>query len=300
MFSGQGSEYLDMCHELYDQYDIVKKVFDVASNTLGYDVSDILFFNEAKLKDTRYTQPLLFVMYVSIVKLLKSFNIESTHTLGLSIGEYGALYDSGVITFDEGLNLLLKRGEYMKNVCDKTNGKMSAILGLDADVLNKIIEQVEGYAVIANYNTYGQLVISGDENTVIKVNEVAMTKGARRCIMLTVNGAFHSDLMLEASELFSECVEKHTFKEPNKKLLVNTTGSFFECDMEKELVNQISSSVRFYQMIENCLEDEVTNFIEIGPRKSLCSFVKKINRNVNIMNVEDLESLNKTLESLVK
>lgn len=300
MFSGQGSEYLDMCHELYDNFEIVKEVFEQASKTLGYEVSTILFNEEDKLKDTRYTQPLLFVMYVSIIKLLKSRGIESTYSFGLSLGEYGALFDSGVISFNEGLKILQKRGEYMKDACNNTNGKMSAILGLGAKILNEIIEQVDGYAVIANYNTYGQLVISGDEYTVLEINKLAKLKGARRCIMLQVDGAFHSKLMLEASNLFSKYLEEYSFKEPNKKLLVNTTGDLFKNDMKNELVSQISSSVLFYQMIEKCLDDGVENFIEIGPKKSLCSFVKKVNKNVNIMNVEDLESLNKTLESLVR
>ncbi len=298
MFSGQGSEYLTMCQDLYNHHDTVKEMFNNASNILGYDVSDILFFNEEKLKDTQYTQPLMFVMYACIVEILKQENVTSSHTFGLSLGEYGALYDSGVITFEEGLKLLQKRGELMKKACLNTSGLMSAILGMDKDALEEIIRQISGYVVIANYNTYGQLVISGDEKSVLEVNKLAKEKGARRTILLNVDGPFHSELMSEARDDFKKYLDTYEFSEPKKKLLLNTTGTYYQSNIKEELINQITSSVYFYQMVEESIKDGVTNFIEIGPKKTLSSFVKKVNRNVNIKNIEDQDSLYTAISSL--
>lgn len=295
MFSGQGSEYVSMCEELYNNYDIVKNVFHKASNFLGYRVSDILFFNEQKLKDTTYTQPLMFVMYVSIKELLNQHQIHSTHTFGLSLGEYGALYDAGVITLESGLHLLQQRGQYMKDACKNTNGGMTAILGLDEKVLHRIIEETDGVITIANYNTYGQLVISGEMNRIKEVTEKALQNGAKRCIPLLVDGPFHSDLMQEASTKFSHYLEDVSFASPTKNLYVNTTGKQFDHDMKNELTTQITRSVYFYQMVENCIADGVSIFIEIGPKKVLSSFVRKINKKLIILNVEDESSLQKTL-----
>lgn len=298
MFSGQGSEYIGMCQELFQNHDTVKDIFEQANNILGYDVSDILFFNEEKLKDTSYTQPLMFVMYVSIVELLKLKSIESTHTMGLSLGEYGALYDSGVISFEQGLRLLKNRGAFMKKACNNVEGSMSAILGLEADILNDIIDKENGYVVIANYNTYGQLVISGEEQAVLNVNEKAKQAGAKRCIPLSVDGPFHSNLMNDARLDFEEVLSSETFSSPNKKLIVNTTGKELSTTVKEELGNQITNSVLFYQGIEECIKDDVDCFIEIGPKKTLSSFVKKVNRKTTILNVEDEESLSKTLLKL--
>lgn len=298
MFSGQGSEYIGMCQDLYNHFDIVKNIFNQANNILGYDVSDILFFNQEKLKDTTYTQPVTFVMYVSIVELLRENNIVSTHSLGLSLGEYGALYDSGVITFEQGLTLLQERGKLMKISCSKTTGSMSAILGLEASILQQCINDVDGYAVIANFNTYGQLVISGEDEAVKEVMKLAEQNGAKKCIPLSVDGAFHSKLMEYASREFQKTLEELTFQDPNKKVVANTTGNFLEKDIKQELVEQITSSVYFYQSIEKCIEDNVDIFIEIGPKKTLSSFVKKVNRQVKTLNVEDLSSFKKTVSQL--
>lgn len=298
MFSGQGAQYVGMCQELYEQYDVVKDIFNQASNILKYDVKDILFHNEEKLNNTLYTQPLMFVMYASIIAVLKEHNVTSTESLGLSLGEFGALYDSGVTDFETTLKLLENRGAFMAEACAQTNGKMAAILGLDADVLTSIIQKTDGYVKIANYNTYGQLVISGDETSVKSVCEEAKSQGAKRAIELNTSGAFHSEYMKQAKGRMEMYVSTISFNEPTKRLLVNTTGDYFKGGIQEEISNQITSSVMFYQMIEKLLEDGCETFIEIGPKKTLCSFVKKINRKVNILNVEDQASLQNTLQKL--
>lgn len=297
MFSGQGAQYVGMCQELYDENEVVRELFTKASEVLNYDIKEIMFNDENKLNDTLYTQPLMFVMYVSIVEVLRQNGIESTNTLGLSLGEYGALYDAGMIDFETGLRLLEKRGLFMNQASRSTSGKMSAILGMEADVLEAILEETEGYVKIANYNTYGQLVISGESDAVLQANDIALSQKAKRTILLNTSGPFHTSLMNEASELFSEYIADVLFKEPTKKLLVNTTGDYYSGDIKKELSDQITSSVMFYQMIEKLINED-TAFIEIGPKRTLCSFVKKISRKATILNVEDVSSLNKTLYAL--
>ncbi len=298
MFSGQGSQYVGMCQEFYNEYPSVKEIFNQASDILGYDVSDIMFNNEEKLNDTLYTQPLMFVMYASILKVLELKNIKSTHTIGLSLGEYGALYDAGCFDFETGLKLLEKRGTFMNEACQKTSGLMSAILGMDASSLEKIIKETDGYVKIANYNTYGQLVISGESEAVKSVNDKALENGAKRAILLNTSGPFHTSLMDYASELFSNYLNGVEIKEPNKKLLINTVGNYYQDNLKMNMVKQITSSVMFYQMIEQLLSEGINKFIEIGPKKTLCSFVKKIDRKATILNVEDLASLEKTLLKL--
>jgi len=298
MFSGQGSQYVGMCQELYNEYEYVKDIFKEASAILGYEVEEIMFNDEAKLNNTLYTQPLMFVMYASIKEVLNRNNINSEYTLGLSLGEYGALYDAGCFDFATGLKILQKRGLFMNEACQQTSGKMSAILGMDAESLEAIIEEANGYVKIANYNTYGQLVISGESEAVLEVNEKALEKGAKRAILLNTSGPFHTDLMKYASEKLASYLEDIKLQEPQKKLLVNTTGDYYITGLKEELVEQITNSVMFYQMIEKLLKDNVTTFIEIGPKTTLSSFVKKVNRKVTILNVENLTSLEKTLSKL--
>lgn len=298
MFSGQGSQYLGMGKELYNNYEVAKNVIDRADQILGYSIRDIMFNNEELLNNTMYTQVAMFTLYVAILEVLKSEGVSSEYAIGLSLGEYGALYYNEVFDFETGLRILEKRGQFMNEASSNTSGLMSAILGMDAAVLLDIIEGVEGFVKIANYNTYGQLVISGQENAVLEVNEIALSKGAKRAIVLNTSGPFHTKLMKEASTKFETYLEGVKLSEPSKKLLVNTTGDFYKGNLKDTMVSQITNSVMFYQMIEKLIEDGVTTFIEVGPKKTLCSFVKKIDRKLNMYNVEDISSLNKLLSFL--
>lgn len=298
MFSGQGAQYEGMGKSLYDNYDCAKKIFDQADQILGYSLSSIMFEDEEKLNDTFYTQTAMFTLYAAILEVLKVKGVEAYYSMGLSLGEYGAMYHNNVFDFETGLKLLEARGKFMQEASSKVEGKMSAILGIEADVLLKLIDQVDGYVKIANYNTYGQLVISGQEHAVLKVNELALENGAKRAILLNTSGPFHTVLMKEAGEKLGEYIEHIEFNDPDYHLLVNTTGTYFEQNIKQEMVSQITNSVKFYQMIEQCLEDGIDTFIEVGPKKTLLGFVKKVNRKVTMCNVEDVESLEATLKKL--
>lgn len=298
MFSGQGSQYAGMGKELYDSFPSARNIFEEANRILGYSISDVMFHNEEELNDTSNTQVAMFTLYAAILEVLKEHQIEAEYTCGLSLGEYGAMYYSGMFDFETGIKLLQKRGQFMMEASKVVDGKMSAIIGLDAKDLLDICEQVDGYVTIANYNTYGQLVISGSEEAVHQANELALEKGAKRAILLNTSGPFHSKLMDEARQKFEAYIQDLSFNEPNKTLLINTTGDYYQSNIKEVMAQQITSSVKFYQMIERCMEDGVTNFIEIGPKTVLSGFVKKVNRKLGIMNVEDMASLEKTMSKL--
>ena len=298
MFSGQGAQYVGMGKDLYENYEVAKAVFDKADTILGYSIKDIIFNDEEKLNDTFYTQVAMFTTYYAILEVLKSHKVFADYSIGLSLGEYGAFLNSHVYDFETGLKIIEKRGQFMNEASVNTEGKMSAILGLDADLLEKIVNTVNGYVKIANYNTYGQLVISGEEKAVLEANRLALERGAKRAILLNTSGPFHTDLMSEASSKFKEYLEGVSLNEPKHKILVNVTGDFYENKIKECMVKQITSSVYFYQMIEKLIDENVDTFIEIGPKKTLCGFVKKINRKLNIYNVEDILSLDKLLSFL--
>lgn len=298
MFSGQGSQYVGMGKELYETYPVVKNLFDQANQILGYSITDIMFNDEEKLNDTLYTQVAMFTLYAGVLEILKDKGIQVDTSLGLSLGEYGAMYHNEMFSFTEGLLLLQKRGEYMNQVSTRVDGLMSAILGLDKEYLIPLFDEVDGFVAIANYNTYGQLVISGEEEAVLKVNELALQKGAKRAIPLNTSGPFHTVLMKEASDLLGSYIEDKDFNDPRYNLLVNTTGTYFTCNIKEEMTSQITSSVMFYQMIEQCLADGADTFIEIGPKKTLLGLVKKVNRKVTMLHIEDEASLQKTLLKL--
>ncbi|MCF7924988.1 MAG: ACP S-malonyltransferase [Candidatus Izimaplasma sp.] len=294
MFTGQGSEVVDMGLDFVTEYDLVSNLFEQAKAILGYDPIEALK-DKNTFKDTAKIQPLTFLFQVAIIELLKIHKIQSEVTFGLSLGEYSALYDAGVFDLNTGLRVLEKRGLYMQVAAQNNQGKMCAMIGLDKTTLKDIIEPLED-VVIANYNTPKQLVISGTEKGVKKAVEVATKNGVKRAIMLSTQGAFHSFLMDEAKTKFQSFIEPLQFNDPQKHLYVNVTGDLCKGDLKSNMINQITSPVLFYQIIEK-LKD-IDYLIEIGPKKVLCNMVKRINRKQKTLLIHDVTSFEQALEVL--
>lgn len=294
MFSGQGSQYLGMAKDLYDNYEIVREVFKKAETVLNYPLEKIMFESAEKLNNTAYTQVAMFVMYQSILKVLETHNIIAKSSMGLSLGEYGAYLHNEIFDFETGLEIVKTRSRLMAEAQEKNPGKMCAILGLEKESLEQLLDSFED-VVIANYNLPTQLVISGSEETIQTIRELALEKGAKRAIILETSGAFHSPFMAMAETKFSDYIAGFDLKEPIYDLYVNLTGKKYESDIKTVMAEQIANSVRFYQMVEEMIKDGIELFIEIGPKQTLCSLVKKINADVMVSNVEDIKSLNKTI-----
>jgi len=294
MFSGQGSQYLGMCKEFYDNYDVVKDIFAKAEEITSYPIRKILFESEELLNNTEYTQVAMFVMYQSILKVLELSNINANFSMGLSLGEYGAYLHNKVFDFETGLKVVKVRSKLMAEAQINNPGRMCAIIGMDVKKLEEIIEPYKN-VVIANYNSPNQLVISGSQEEIEELKNLATNSGAKRAIMLETSGAFHSPLMFSAEEGFSKFLTNIEIQEPKHELYVNLTGKKYESSIKEVMSKQISNSVRFYQMVEEMIDNGVELFIEIGPKQTLSSLVKKINSEIVVCNVEDMKSLQKTI-----
>lgn len=295
MFSGQGSQYLGMGKDLVERYDVCRKIYEQAESITAYPIRHISFEDEEGLNDTQYTQVCMFTMYGAILALLNEKGIFSTYSMGLSLGEYGAYLHQGVFDFETGLEIVMKRSKLMALATKDHPGAMAAVIGLDASILEEMISKTENYVTIANYNAPSQLVISGETTAVLALSEAIKNQHGKRVIPLNTSGAFHSDLMGKASHKFSDFLANVDLSEPKYNLYLNTLGGPYIANIKHHMALQIKASVRFYQMVEQMIEDGVDTFIEIGPKRTLSQLLRKINRDVTTLNIEDNESLEKTL-----
>ena len=295
IFPGQGSQYVGMGKDFYETFPCAKEMIDLAEKVSGIPMKELLFEENENINITKYTQIAMLADELAIWSVLREKGVESAVNAGLSLGEYAALVASGVMTPEDAFRVVTKRGEYMQEAVP-TGGAMTAVLGADTAVIEKICEETEGIVSIANYNCPGQIVITGEQKAVDAAAAALKEAGAKRCTPLNVSGPFHSAMLLPAGEKLAAELEQVEIHEIAVPYITNVTADYVtDPSQVKELLKkQISSSVRWQQSVERMIADGVEAFIEIGPKKSLCGFMKRIDKTVpayHVDNVTDLESI---------
>ena len=282
VFPGQGSQFCGMCNDLYQNYPILNELFKSAEEILGFDISKVMFDgSKDELMQTKVTQPAIFIHSMAILKVMGE-SFKPDQVAGHSLGEFSALVAAKVLSFEEGLNLVSIRAKAMQKACENSNGTMAAILTLENEIIEKVCKNVEGVVLAANYNCPGQVVISGELQSVTRACEILTEKGARRALILPVSGAFHSSLMSEAKVELSKAIGETSFNKPICPIYQNVNG-IGETSVEKikeNLILQLTSPVKWTQSINQMINDGATEFIEIGPGKVLQGLIKKINREM--------------------
>ena len=302
LFTGQGSQTLGMGKDLYDQYEEAKKVYDRVSEITGVDIKKISFEGpEEVLNETKNTQLAILTESLAILEVLKKNNIVSGMSAGLSLGEYTALIEDNIFDFEDGIKLVQKRGEIMQNYIPQGNWKMAAILGLDENSVIEACKEVkEGFVVPVNFNTIGQIVISGDEKAVIKAGEIAKEKGAKKVSVLNTAGPFHTAKLDKCSEKLKEELQKTNINKKDSKVVKNIDGKQYTAsdDVVEVLSRHIMNPVKFTEDLKAMYEGGIRTFIEIGPGKTLSGFVKrmKFEEEIQILNISNCE----TLEEVIK
>lgn len=302
IFSGQGAQYSGMGKELYDNFDICKEIFDKADKALSFSISNLCFGKDSRLNETEFTQPAILTLSIAALRLLESKNVKADYLAGLSLGEYSALVASRAFDFEQTVCLVKKRGKFMSEAVPAGKGAMSAVIGLDSSLILEACNEASdiGKVMIANYNAPGQIVIAGEVNAVEKAEKLVIEKGAKRAVRLNVSGPFHTSLLKPASDKLKEELKHITINNMDIPVITNLTGDLIKnkYDIENTLLNQVMSPVKWEQSINRLIEYGVDTFIELGPGKTLCSFVKKINKTVNTFNIEDIKSFEKTCKGI--
>jgi [acyl-carrier-protein] S-malonyltransferase len=282
VFPGQGAQFPGMGKDLYENSALAKELFEKANEILGFRITDLMFNgNEEDLKQTRVTQPAIFLHSVILAKMAGD-NFKPEMVAGHSLGEFSALVANGALTFEEGLSLVYKRAMAMQKACEMNPSTMAAILGLEDAAVEEVCKSIDDVVVPANYNSPGQLVISGSHAGIDAAIEVLKEKGAKRALKLPVGGAFHSPLMEPARIELEEAINQAKFNTPICPVYQNYTAkpSTNPDEIRKNLVSQLTAPVLWTQTVVNMINDGATEFIESGPGSVLQGLVKKINNTV--------------------
>ncbi|MFU2204805.1 ACP S-malonyltransferase [Streptococcus hyovaginalis] len=298
LFAGQGAQSLGMARDLYEHFDIVKDTFDQAGQILGYDLRQLIDEDQDKLNQTRYTQPAILTTSMAIYRLLVTKGLEPDIVAGLSLGEYSALVASGALDFASALKLVAKRGQLMEEAAPAGSGKMVAVMNTDASLIEEACQKASELGVVspANYNTPQQIVIGGEMTAVDKAVELLKESGVKHMVPLQVSGPFHTALLEQASHGLSEVLEKVTFSDFKLPLVGNTEAKIMRKDDIKSLLaRQVMEPVRFYESITTIQSFGVDRVIEVGPGKVLSGFLKKIDKNLQTIAVNDQETLEQAL-----
>ncbi len=294
IFPGQGAQVCGMGQDFYERTETGRKVFDQASELLGFSVPELCFEPNDRLDTTEYTQAAMVTTSVAMLKVMEEMGIKADVAAGLSLGEYPALVAAGVMSVDDAILTVRRRGILMQEAVPNGIGGMRAVLGMTAEQVSAVVDPIECVQV-ANHNCPGQVVISGKLDAVEVATGKLKEAGARRVLPLNVSGPFHSYLLEEAGAKLGEYLEQVEVKKPEIPYVANVTAEYVteESEVKELLTKQVSSSVRWQQSVERMIADGVDRFVEIGPGKTLAGFIKKIDRNVTVINIEKVEDLEK-------
>ena len=307
LFPGQGAQSLGMGKDIYEKYDVAKDVYKKVQELAGIDVAKITFENEELLDQTQYTQICILTMSLAILEILKQNGIQAEVSSGLSLGEYTALINSGALSFEDGIQLVKKRGEYMQKLVPEGEWLMAAILGMEEEKVIKVCElanekSTENFVVPVNFNCPGQIVISGNKVGVETAEIIAKEQGARKVRELRTSGPFHTEKLKEASEALKKDLEKVESHQFNNTVIKNIDGTEYKetDDIKEILAKHIISPVKFTSVLKKMLDMGVDTFIEVGPGKTLSGFIKKMptEKEIKIFNICDCKTLEKALEEL--
>lgn len=304
VYSGQGAQYFGMGQDLYENYSVVREVFDQAGQSLNLDMAELCFKENDLLNQTTYTQPAILTVSLAIDALLKEKGIHPDVVAGLSLGEYSAFVKANVLSFEDAVKLVKKRGQYMTDAVPLGKGAMSAVMGSDRQTILDACDEASALGIVspANYNMPGQIAIAGIKAAVEKAGELLLERGAKRVVPLQVSGPFHTQLLEPASIQLEEALKSISIHDSELPVISNTIAKVFE-DKEQirtMMVKQVMSPVYWEDSVRTMIDMGVDTFIEVGPGKTLSSFIKKIDKTVTILNVENEKTLEKTVNKLAE
>lgn len=300
LFAGQGSQKVGMGKDLYDQNETFRKVID--SINLDFDVKKLMFEGPMEeLTLTRHTQPCMAAFAAGVIAVLKEAGVKADYYAGLSLGEYSALHAANVIKQEDFIPLVAFRGKAMEDSAKGVECGMSAVMGLDSDVLSKICEEVSAtgkYVTVSNYNCTGQYVICGEKAAIEAAEAAAKEAGAKRCMPLNVSGPFHTKYMKKAGDALQEYMKNVEFGQMDTPVLFNTTGKMLQDgeDIKEILVQQVQSSIHMEDIIKELETLGVDTVIEVGPGKTLSGFVKRTTTGITSYTIETAEDLDAVLK----
>ena len=294
IYPGQGAQAVGIGKDFYEKSPLSRTIFDQASEAVNLDLKKLCFEENDLLDKTEYTQVAMVTACLAMTRAVESMGLHADMTAGLSLGEYCAIAVAGGMCDLDAIRTVRSRGIFMEHAAPEGSGAMSAVLGMDAAVIEDVLNGREGVS-IANYNCPGQIVITGAADAVGEAGDACKEAGAKRVVPLKVSGPFHSALLAEAGKKLGEALEDVTIQPITIPYLTNVTADYVKdpADVKDYLVRQVSSSVRWQQTIERLIADGAEEFVEIGPGRSLSGFMRKINRDVTTCNIDKMEDFNK-------
>ena len=296
VFPGQGAQFVGMGKDIYENNETARQEFDKIFSSLSFDLKTAMFEGpEETLKKTKYTQPAIVAMSLVLEKLVRSKGIKPDFVAGHSVGEYAAFGSGEFLTLSDAVKLTAFRGETMNEIAESVNGGMAAIIGMDSEKIKEVLKTVDGVVEAVNFNEPKQTVIAGEKSAIEKACAALKEAGAKRALPLAVSGPFHSSLMKPAGEKLKEEAEKYDFREGTAKLIANTTAEIISSpeEIKKEIYAQSFGPVKWVDTVNRLKENGVDTIYEIGPGKVLAGLIKKIDKELTIININSLEDVEK-------